>query len=120
MEDRRKSERMQTRLKVQCETNLGVMHGTLINCSAAGCFVEGQVEEPGDEPVKLTIQLPNGSSIQLWGTVAYYLPTMGFGLHFTHHTGEDQLMFDQWRNYLEGETRTLNPPTSKPTSITAA
>lgn len=119
MEDRRKSERIHTKLQVQFETNSEVLEGTVINCSASGCFVQGEVEEPGDEPVRLTIQLPNGTSIQLWGTVAFYLPTMGFGLHFTHHSDEDQLMFDKWRNYLEGQKPVVKPLSSKPTGVTA-
>jgi hypothetical protein len=99
MEERRKTERIETSLQVQCETDSGVLEGTVINCSLAGCFVQGEVEEPGDEPIRLTIQLPNGTAIQLWGSVAYYLPTMGFGLHFTHLS--DQSMFDEWRRYIE-------------------
>ena len=47
----------------------------------------GQVEEPGNEPLKLAIQLPDGKDLQLWGRVAYYLPTMGFGMHFTSGRG---------------------------------
>lgn len=119
MEERRKSERIQTRLDVQCETHSGVLEGTIINCSLAGCFVQGEVEEPGDEPVRLTIQLPNGTSIMLWGTVTFYLPTMGFGLRFINLSDEDQLMFDRWRNYLS-QNPAVGSITPTPSTATAA
>jgi PilZ domain len=118
MEERRKSERIQTRLHAQWETHSGVLEGTIINCSVGGCFVEGEVEEPGDEPVKLTIRLPNGTFVQLWGTVAFHLPTMGFGLHFTHSSDDDQLMFDKWLNYLEAQKAAV--PIVRPSTATAA
>lgn len=112
MKDRRQSERIQTQLPAKFETGSGVLEGTIINCSPLGCFVQGQVEEPGDEPVRLTIQLPNGTSVQLWGTVAFYLPTMGFGVHFTQHSNEDQSMLDKWRNYLESQETSVTSVTS--------
>jgi hypothetical protein len=120
MEERRKSERIQTRLQAQCETGSAVLKGTIINCSAGGCFVQGEVEEPGNEPVKLTVQLPNGTSIQLWGTVTYHLPTMGFGLHFIPPPDEDRLMFDKWRHYLEGQKDSVSPVSAQPSTASAA
>jgi hypothetical protein len=118
MEERRKTERIQTRLPVQWQAHSGVLEGTLINCSLAGCFVQGEVEEPGNEPVRLTIRLPGELLIKLWGTVTFYLPTMGFGLHFISVSDEDQSMFDLWRKYLEGEQASVNL-TSKPTAVSA-
>lgn len=100
MEERRKSPRIDLHLPVQWETTSGVLEGTVINCSVGGCFVQAQVEEPGDEPMKLAIQLPNGD-IQLWGKVAYYLPTMGFGLQFISRSDEGQQMLNRWLDYLE-------------------
>lgn len=101
MEERRKSDRIQAHLHAQWETHSGVLEGTITNCSVYGCFVEGEVEEPDNELVKLTVELPNRTCIQLWATVAYYLPTMGFGLHFTNNINGDWLMFDAWRQYIE-------------------
>ncbi len=100
MEERRKSPRIDLHLPAQWETTSGVHEGTVINCSVGGCFVQAQVEEPGDEPMKLAIQLPNGRDIQLWGKVAYYLPTMGFGLQFSSRSDE-QLMLNRWLDYLQ-------------------
>jgi hypothetical protein len=65
--------------------------------------VEVAVEEPGNEPVKLTVRLPNKTLIELWGTVAFHLPTMGFGLHFIQHPDEDRLTFYKWRDYVEAQ-----------------
>lgn len=118
MEERRKLDRIQTRLPVQWETHSTVLKGIIINCTVTGCFVQGEVEEPGIEPVKLTIQLPNGTLIELWGTVTFHLPTMGFGLHFTNASDEDRRMFDKWCIYVETQ-RTVSPLSAKPTSATA-
>ena len=101
MEERRKSERIDLHLLAQWETTSGVHEGTIVNCSVGGCFVQAQVEEPGNEPMKLAMQLPNGTRIHLWGEVAYYLPTMGFGLKFGNASDEDQVMLNIWRDYLQ-------------------
>jgi len=101
MEERRKSERIDLHLLAQWETTSGVHEGTIVNCSVGGCFVQAQVEEPGNEPMKLAMQLPNGRRIHLWGEVAYYLPTMGFGLKFGNASDEDQVMLNIWRDYLQ-------------------
>ena len=101
MEDRRKSKRLDLNLRAHWESASGVHQGTVINCSVGGCFVKVQTEEPGDEPLKLAIQLPNGTDIELWGNVAYYLPTMGFGLRFTGGSSEGNLMLNRWLDYLQ-------------------
>lgn len=100
MDERRKSPRVDLNLPAHWESATGVQEGRIINCSEGGCFVAGQVEEPGNEPVKLAIQLPDGKDLQLWGRVAYYLPTMGFGMHFT----SGQTMLKAWLDYLQANT----------------
>ena len=104
MDERRKSPRIDLNLPAQWESESGVHEGTIINCSSGGCFVKAQVEEPGNEPMKLAIQLPDGKALQLWGKVAFYLPTMGFGLHFTSRSGENQNMLQRWLDYLQAHT----------------
>jgi len=101
MEERRKSERIDLHLLAQWETTSGVHEGTIVNCTVGGCFVQARVEEPGNEPMKLAMQLPNGRRIHLWGEVAYYLPTMGFGLKFGNSSNEDQAMLNIWCDYLQ-------------------
>ena len=100
MEERRKEPRVDLNLPAQWESATGVHKGRIINCSGGGCFVQAQVEEPGNEPLKLAIQLPDGKDLQLWGNVAYYLPTMGFGMHFT----SGQSMLEGWLDYLQAHT----------------
>ena len=119
MEERRKSKRVQTHLHVQWETHSSVREATVTNCSVHGCFVEAEVEDPGNDPVKLTVQLPNGTSIELWGTVAFHLPTLGFGLHFTPHSKQDRFAFNEWRNYVE-EQRARDLVIVEPSIVTAA
>lgn len=100
MEERRRAERIRTHLPAQWESSSGVQQGTIVNGSGGGCFVLAQVEEPGDEPVRLAIQLPNGSCVRMLGEVAYYLPTEGFGLQFNHSSIEERAMLDMWIDYL--------------------
>ncbi len=100
MEDRRESKRVQLHLPAHCQTTSGIYNGTIINGSVGGCFMLAQVEEPDDEPIKLAIPLPTGESIELWGEVAYHLPTKGFGLQFTNRSDECQAMLNIWREYL--------------------
>ena len=100
MEDRRKSNRVELHLPARCETTSGVYNGTVINGSVGGCFVLAQVEDPDDEPMKLAILLPTRESIELWGEVAYHLPTKGFGLQFINRSDEGQAMLNIWRVYL--------------------
>ena len=102
MEQRRKSERVDLHLLAQWETASGVYEGTIVNCSVGGFFVQAQVEEPGNEPMKLAMELPNGRRIHLWGEVAYYLPTMGFGLKFGN-SDEGQAMLNIFREYLRAQ-----------------
>ncbi len=103
MEERRKSGRVDLHLPAQWETSSGLQEGTIVNCSVGGCFVQAQVEEPSNEPMKLAMQLPNGRRIDLWGEVAYYLPTMGFGLKFGNPSDEGQAMLNIWRDYLQAQ-----------------
>ena len=121
MEERRKSKRVQTHLHVQWETDSSVREATITNYSVHGCFVQDEVEEPGNKPVKLTVQLPNGTTIQLWGMVAFHLPTLGFGLHFKprSRSPQDRLTFDKWRNYVD-EHRVRDSVIGEPSIVTAA
>ncbi len=100
MKERRKSERINTHLLAKWETAAGRFQGTVINSSAGGCFVRAQIDEPGDEPIQLSVQLPDGKQVQLWGEVAYYLPLEGFGLHFSCSSDEDPMMLSTWLDYL--------------------
>jgi len=100
MDERRKSERIGTHLLAQWETPTGVQHGIVTNGSAGGCFVLAQVEEPGDELLELKIQLPDGRLVRLWGAVAYYLPTEGFGLQFASSAKEGRAVLKLWLDYL--------------------
>jgi len=109
MEERRKWTRVETDLRACWETGAGVNEGTVVNCSSGGCFVRTEVEEPGEEPIKLRIQLPNGKHMNLWGQVVYYLPTMGFGLRFTNPSTANQLMIEIWVGKLQAHLSATAP-----------
>jgi hypothetical protein len=100
MEERRKDERIQMSLPVRWETLSGVHNGVLLNGSAGGCFVQTLGEDPGDEPLRLEIQMPGGGRLHLWGEVTYYLPTMGFGLQFVGSPDNGDLRNEAWLAHL--------------------
>jgi len=101
MDERRKSERIRTHLPAHWETASGVHQGIIVNGSAGGCFVLAQVEEPGDDLMEIAVQLPNGGLVRLWGEVAYYLPTEGFGLQFAESSDERRTVMKMWIDYLD-------------------
>jgi hypothetical protein len=82
MEERRGTRRVRVQLPARCELASGVHVAVVLNGSAHGCFVQTRAAEPGDAPLRIEIRLPRGEWISLWGEVAYYLPTEGFGLQF--------------------------------------
>ena len=100
MEERRKDERVTMSLPVRWETLSGVRDGVLVNGSAGGCFVQTRGEDPGDEPLGLEIQMPDGGRLHLWGEVTYYLPTMGFGLQFVGSPDNGDLRNEAWLAHL--------------------
>ncbi|MBA3323530.1 MAG: PilZ domain-containing protein [Pyrinomonadaceae bacterium] len=101
MEERRIAERLRTHLPAHWETASGVQQGIIVNGSAGGCFVLAQVEEPGDDLMEIVVQLPNGRLVRLWGEVAYYLPTEGFGLQFVASSDESRAVMKMWLDYLD-------------------
>lgn len=104
MEERRKSKRVEMSLPAQLETTSGVHRAVVLNGSAGGCFVQVEVEEPGDEPVRIGIQLPREGWVYLWGEVAYHLPTRGLGLQFTEPAAEAQPMLEKWLRHVSSST----------------
>ena len=100
MEERRGSGRVQMRLPVRWEMASGVHVAVILNGSPGGCFVQTQIEEPEDVPLKIEIRLPRGEWISLWGEVAYYLPTEGFGLQFIDSPNDGDPMLEKWLEHL--------------------
>ena len=58
------------------------------NLSEGGCFVNSMFEQVPGARLQLTIELPNGSSINLQGEALYYRPDFGFAVRFTEMTEE--------------------------------
>jgi hypothetical protein len=100
MEERRKVERFPMLLPVRWETPSGVYSGVILNGSAGGCFVQTHTEDPGDDPLRMEIQLPGGERLSLWGEVTYYLPTEGFGLQFIGLPDDDSTSNGMWLEHL--------------------
>jgi predicted Zn-ribbon and HTH transcriptional regulator len=56
--------------------------GTLVNLSAAGCWVDGAIPVQDGAPMELLIHTPTGESIDTAGLVARLTPGKGFALQF--------------------------------------
>ena len=100
MEERRKTERFQMLLPARWETSFGVHSGVVLNGSVDGCFVQTHTEDPGDDPLRLEIRLPDGKCLNLWGEVTYYLPTEGFGFHFIGSPDDGGHRDEMWLEHL--------------------
>lgn len=100
MEERREARRVRTHLPARCELASGIHIAVVLNGSPHGCFVQTQAAEPDDAPLRIEIRLPLGEWISLWGEVAYYLPTEGFGLQFIETPGGGDPMLERWIEHL--------------------
>lgn len=100
MEERREHRRLQMELPARWGAAQGVHDAVILNGSVRGCFVKTQAEEPDDGPLQIRIRLPHGEWIWLWGEVAYYLPTEGFGFQFASPPDGGDPMLEKWLAYL--------------------
>jgi hypothetical protein len=124
MEERREISRLQMELPAHWESSQGTRSAVILNGSARGCFLKTQMEEPDDDALNIVIGLPHGEWISLWGEVAYYLPTEGFGLQFTSPPDCADAMLEKWLEYLCSLRENLNNPrvgraTTAPPAVSA-
>jgi hypothetical protein len=91
--ERRRAPRLKVNFRARWEGTWAQREGHISDLSAIGCFIlTPDLVRPG-EPVKLEIQLPQGS-IKIEGQVVYKIEDMGFAIEFTHITNEDRKRLD--------------------------
>ena len=57
--------------------------GTVTNLSADGCFVMTEDAAAAGELVQVSIELPGGEALPLWGKVIHRAEGGGFAIHFS-------------------------------------
>lgn len=90
--DRRRSPRAPVNLGIQWEGYVGPRKGTVSDISTTGCFVLCSGEVLDGQRVKLSIKLPKGKAIHLWGEVVNHVDEIGFAVRFVN-TGDGEKKF---------------------------
>ena len=95
MEDRREEERKAVSLEVRWEGESGHHTARVSDLSLGGCYLDTLGQAVVGEVIGVEIKMPDGSWLQLRGTVAFYTPGMGFSVCFTFLTDEEQYQLSQ-------------------------
>ena len=109
--ERRKADRVRTRLEASWEGVLTRRTGTVTDLSPMGCFILTSDEDVKErELVRLEIESPTGRAICLWGEVIYRMPEMGIALRFTGSDPTEQKMLELLIDYLRDHEGRAQPP----------
>lgn len=88
--DRRKAERVQVNLEASWEGVFARHDGLVADISMTGCFILTDDCVKQNELVRVEILMPAGERMSLWGEIVYKIAEMGFGVRFTHLSGNEQ------------------------------
>ena len=80
--ERRSSPRAPVSLGIQWEGYVGPRKGTISDISTGGCFVLCSGEVLDGQRVKISLKLPKGKAVQLWGEVVNHVDDIGFAVRF--------------------------------------
>jgi hypothetical protein len=86
--ERRRHERLSTRLRARWEDSLGCYEGTVSDISLGGCFILSDRSLPPGELIRLEIELHSGALVKVWGEVSNHFPSVGFGVRYTEIADE--------------------------------
>lgn len=83
-EEERRAER---RYNVSFRVNLAredspEIEGEVSDLSAAGCFVESDLDVREGDLVKLRLDIPGRGDLTIWGNVTFWVKDTGFGVRF--------------------------------------
>lgn len=82
--DRRSSPRAPVNLGIQWEGYVGPRRGTISDISTGGCFILCSGEVLDGQNVKISIKLPKGKAVHLWGEVVNHVDEIGFAVRFSN------------------------------------
>jgi hypothetical protein len=90
--ERRAAPRAPINLGISWEGYIGPRRGTISDVSTNGCFVLCSGEVLDGQRVKISIKLPKGKAVHLWGEVVNHVDDIGFAVRFVN-TGESEKKF---------------------------
>ena len=106
MSDRRRDKRWTANLDAVWDGRSGNFTARVSDLSEGGCYIDSLNQAHVGEVLNLTLQLPDGDSLQLTGEVAHQTPPLGFGLRFVDLTEEQ---FKKLCSLIEHLERTHEP-----------
>jgi Tfp pilus assembly protein PilZ len=74
----------------------------ITDLSEGGCFVDSLGEAEIGEQLTVSVQLPNGSWLELTGEVAHQMRPVGFGLRFVDLSDQQREDLRSFIAYLKG------------------
>ncbi|HMQ03479.1 MAG TPA: PilZ domain-containing protein [Pyrinomonadaceae bacterium] len=69
-------------MSVYLDCSAGKREARLTDLGLGGCYIDSIAGVRPEEVVGITMVLPNGSEIEIFGTVAYVHDGIGFGIQF--------------------------------------
>ena len=88
--ERRGAERIKVNFKARWAGEQASLSGDIADLSLTGCFILTPDMVSDGETIKLEIELPGGGAIKLEGQVVYKIEEMGFAIHFTNASQQDE------------------------------
>ncbi len=82
--ERRNNPRAPVNLDVNWEGYIGPRKGMISDISTTGCFVLCSGEVLDGQRVCISVKLPKGKSIAIWGEVVNHVDEIGFAVRFTN------------------------------------
>jgi hypothetical protein len=92
LSERRSSQRITVSLEADWDDMSGNYRARVSDISLTGCFLETIGQTHVGASVRFNLRLPTGRWLPISGEVAFYQPTLGFGLRFTELKAQDRAM----------------------------
>ena len=91
----RKHDRVMAPFSVVLDCSSGKREVRVSDLSVGGCYVDSIAGVQPEEVVGLKLSLPQGRSVDVFGTVVYVHDGIGFGVQFNDMTREQRTMLEQ-------------------------
>ncbi len=91
----RETERVSLAQSVVLDCSSGKREVRVSDLSIGGCYVDTISPVQADEIVGLKFVLPQGRTEEIFGTVVYVHPGIGFGIQFNDMTREQRTVLEQ-------------------------
>ena len=95
-DERRRSPRVKVNLQARWEGVMSQQEATITDLSKTGCFVLTGGDVEPKELVRLEIEVPQGEPLVLWAEVVDAAYEIGFAVHFTSMTDDDEVRLSRF------------------------